>query len=102
MARTLMQGLRVWGLVKIDNYRPVMYVENDRQENSADLLQLILDSDYEIYWHLPILFNPKNFAGDAEDIFPNIVSVNILCVPGEAKLDVRGMKRIVNANESWR
>jgi FkbM family methyltransferase len=86
----------------IDRYRPIMYVENDRQENSGALLQLILDSGYEIYWHLPILFNPNNFAGEAEDIFPNIVSVNILCVPSEARIAVHGLKRIVNANESWR
>lgn len=86
----------------IDSYRPMMYIENDRQKNSMDILQLLLDSDYRIYWHLPPLFNPDNFAGDTENVFPNIVSINILCVPSESNVDVQGMKRIVNANESWR
>ena len=86
----------------IDMYRPLMYLENDRGERSQELLSLIFGLDYAAYWHLPLLFNPDNFDGNREDIFPGIVSVNVLCVPNEAKADLAGMQRIVSTDETWR
>jgi FkbM family methyltransferase len=86
----------------IDSYRPIMYLENDREERSEELLTLVLSLDYKIYWHLPRLFNPDNFAGETEDIFPGIVSVNIFCVPKEVRLSVTGMKPVLGPTDSWR
>lgn len=85
----------------IETYRPLMYLENDRDERSEELLSLVLGMEYAVYWHLPRLFNPTNFAGDGEDIFPGIVSVNIFCVPGETPLEV-GLRRITAATDKWR
>ncbi len=86
----------------ISTYRPIMYLENDRQERSYELLNIVLGLDYSVYWHLPRLYNASNFDGEAEDIFPGIVSINILCVPNDSKVDVRGMRRVLNPNDSWR
>jgi FkbM family methyltransferase len=86
----------------IDTYRPVMYLENDREDRSQELLALVLNLDYAVYWHLPRLYNPANFAGDTEDIFPGIVSINILCVPNEAKSSVTGLRRVASPGDSWR
>lgn len=85
----------------IESYRPLMYLENDRAERSEELLSLVLGMDYSVYWHMPRLFNPANFAGDTEDIFPGIVSINILCIPNETKVDVRGMRRVTSATDTW-
>ena len=49
----------------IDMYRPIMYLENDRDQNSEELLGLVLSMDYAVYWHMPRLYNPANFMGDA-------------------------------------
>lgn len=86
----------------IDTYRPVMYLENDRQERSEELLGLLLNLDYAVYWHLPRLYNGANFAGETENIFPDMVSANILCVPNEAGTSVSGLRRVVAPDESWR
>lgn len=86
----------------IDTYRPLMYLENDREERSHELLSMILAMDYAAYWHLPLLFNPDNFDGNREDIFPGIVSVNVLCIPNETRADLQGMQRITSPDETWR
>lgn len=86
----------------IDTYRPVMYLENDRQERSDALLTKIRDLQYSAYWHLAPLFRPSNYAGDVEDIFPNIHSVNILCLPLEAKRAVQGFPPVTSPKHWWR
>lgn len=86
----------------IDTYRPLMYLENDRDDRSAELLGLVLGMDYAVFWHMPRLFNPENFDGVSEDIFPGIVSVNVFCCPSEAGLEFPGMRRITTATQTWR
>lgn len=86
----------------IDMYRPVLYVENDRAERSVELLTLIRDLGYSAYWHLASLYNPDNFAGDREDLFPGIVSANVLCIPKETALPVSGLRPVMSPQDSWR
>ena len=86
----------------IEMYRPVMYVENDRSEHSEALLTLIADLGYESYWHLAALFSANNFAGDAENIFPNLASINVLCVPKESNLTIQSLKRINSPRDNWK
>src|SRR5262249_10294616 len=47
----------------IRKYRPFLYVENDRPEKSENLIRYISSLGYQIWHHLPPLWNPKNFAG---------------------------------------
>lgn len=68
--------------------RPVLYVENDRFEWSEELLNLMFGWRYDLWWHLPSLFYTDNYNGDTEDIFPGVVSLNVLGVPTERKLDL--------------
>ena len=67
----------------IARHRPLLYVENDREENCRRLLRLIARLGYTSWWHLPPLFNPKNYAGNRRNVFSGIVSANMLCVPEE-------------------
>ena len=73
----------------IARHRPILYVENDRKDRSVALLGILLGMDYRLYWHLPPLFSPNNFFGEAENLFANIVSVNVLGLPKEAKQDIK-------------
>ncbi len=59
--------------------RPILYVENDRKEKSAELIRYIDSLGYLMYWHLPLLYNPRNYFGNSDNVFPNIVSHNMLC-----------------------
>ena len=81
------------GKNKILNEKPYLYVENDRQEKSLDLINFIKNElNYKIYQHNPAFFNQNNFYGCKEDIFikemgKTFISLNLLCVPKERELD---------------
>ncbi|HAO19612.1 MAG TPA: FkbM family methyltransferase, partial [Desulfobacteraceae bacterium] len=47
------------------------------------------------------LFNPNNFAGNRENVFGNIVSVNLLCIPKEAATNIDGLREVLSPNDRW-
>ena len=67
------------GMIK--HHKPVLYVENDRVENSEALCEFISDLGYEYEEHRTPLFNPENFAKHEENVFGQIVSINLACWP---------------------
>lgn len=79
--------------------QPLIYVENDREDKSRELIETVERLGYTAYWHFPPLFNPDNFAGDPENIFPGIVSVNMLCVPPGR--EVNGLVPVASPAEKW-
>jgi FkbM family methyltransferase len=81
----------------VQRTRPHMYVENDRREQSAALIELLRSWRYRLYWHTPPLFSPENFAGDPENVFGNIVSINMLCIAGERDITVKGLREVGDA-----
>jgi FkbM family methyltransferase len=85
----------------IAKWRPLLYVENDRQEKSAALIEALLALDYRLYWHLSPLFHAGNFFGSAENVFSNIISINMLCVPRERNFSVQGLREIVAPEETY-
>lgn len=60
---------------------PIIYVENDRVNKSEPLIRTILNKGYRLYWHAPPLFNPNNFLARSEDVFPRLVSLNMIGIP---------------------
>jgi FkbM family methyltransferase len=60
--------------------RPILYVENDREDRSDQLIRLLDSLEYNLYWHTPPLFNPHNFAGNATNVFGQIISKNMIGV----------------------
>lgn len=85
----------------IARLRPVLYVENDRKEHSQRLIALIQSLGYKLWWHLPRMYNPDNFRGDRENLFGNIVSVNMLCLPQEIQA-VIDLPEIKTPEDDWR
>ncbi|MCZ8276876.1 MAG: FkbM family methyltransferase [Acetobacteraceae bacterium] len=83
MEKSVLDGARQ----TIARFRPYLYVEDDRPNKHAELIATLFDLDYRMWWHLPWLFNPGNFAGDSENIFPGIASFNLICLPRETAPD---------------
>lgn len=77
----------------IRRHKPILYVENDRVDRSAELIGLIGSLGYRMYWHRPPLFNPDNYFQEEENLFPNIVSVNMLCLD-EAHGGIDGLREV--------
>ncbi|MFV0561540.1 FkbM family methyltransferase [Malaciobacter mytili] len=82
----------------IQKFKPFLYIENDRQENSKELIQLVKSLGYRLYWHLPTLFNKNNFAKNENNIFKNIVSVNMLCIHKDFNINVEKMTEITDSS----
>ena len=45
----------------INTYTPMLYIENDRVEKSQELIEFLWELGYRLYWHIPSLFNQKNY-----------------------------------------
>lgn len=78
----------------IDRCQPIIYAESDRKDKRDSLFRFIDSLGYAIYWHCPRMFNPANFKGVTEDLFPRIVSRNVLCISGQSTLRVNGLERV--------
>lgn len=85
----------------IARHRPILYVENDRRDKSEALIALIMEYGYDLHWHLPFLFNPDNFFHQPDNLFPGIVSVNMLCMPREVSVELTGFRRITSPTDWW-
>jgi FkbM family methyltransferase len=91
------QAVLAGAVETIAKFKPVLYVENDREAKSAALIRFIDELGYHMYWHRPLLFNPNNFAGCRENIFGPIISLNMLCCAKMMPQDIRGLDRVETA-----
>jgi FkbM family methyltransferase len=85
----------------IATHRPILYMENDRRDNSERLISMTIDLGYDLYWHFPPLYNPGNFAGRVENIFDRIISINLLGIPQEMEKQVNGLRRVSGPTDWW-
>ncbi len=67
----------------IERARPFLYVENDKPASYPDLIPWIQRHGYRIHQHFAPLYNPKNFRGNAVNVFGKVVSAMLFCVPEE-------------------
>lgn len=74
----------------IARFRPVLYVENDRIDRSQKLIELLYALEYRAFWHVTPLYNSDNYNQNADNVFPNIVTTNMLCVPKETPFETEG------------
>jgi FkbM family methyltransferase len=84
------------GAKLIAKFKPILYVENDRVEQSEGLMRLIASFGYRLFWHLPPLFNPNNYYGQEENLYGDIVSCNMLCLHRDANASPGDVEEIVD------
>jgi FkbM family methyltransferase len=96
MEKQVLEGARQ----TIGRFRPYLYVEDDRIDKHAELITTLFDLEYRLWWHLPWLYNPGNFAGDPENLFPGIASFNLICLPREsAPEEIEGGIEVKSADD---
>jgi len=81
--------------------QPVIYVENDRRDRSPELISALLELDYRLYWHICPLFSQDNFNQDMDNVFPGIVTVNLVCLPQSSHWKVDQFLRPVSGTDDW-
>jgi len=67
--------------------RPVLYVENDRQDRSADLIRCIRGFGYRLWWHMPLLVAQERLDDRTGRALAGYCSANMVCVPAELSSD---------------
>ena len=60
---------------------PVVYVECDRPGKMVPLVAFLKGFDYCVFKHEPPLFAPRNFRNCSANLFPGLVSGNLLALP---------------------
>jgi FkbM family methyltransferase len=95
MEREVIAGARAL----IERSKPLLYVENDRVEESAALISLIQDCGYRLWWHIPPLFNPGNFFNIEENKFGEFASFNMLCVHRSSQMNVEELVEIKSSTD---
>jgi FkbM family methyltransferase len=89
-------------VMTIGRSRPILYVENDRQDRSAALISLLQSYGYRLYWHLPPIYSANNFRHDPENIFGNTISANMLCLPAEWQQEaLTGLRAVTGPDDHW-
>lgn len=78
----------------IKQQQPIIYIENDRQEKSKELIEYLWGLDYQLYWYMPKLFNPNNYFKHQDNVFGNIVSVNMLAIPNSNNLQLTNFRKV--------
>lgn len=74
MEKEVLEGL----VATIKRFNPIIYVENDKLEKSKDLIEYCWSIGYSLHWHIPPLFNPDNWFGKQENLWPNVHSFNMV------------------------
>jgi FkbM family methyltransferase len=70
----------------IKNSRPILFVENNTKDRSAQTIASIRDvtENYVLYWHIAQYYNPDNFSGNKTNVFARFrPEANILAIPNE-------------------
>ena len=70
----------------ISEKRPILYVENDRNDKRDEVTDWILSRGYECWQHFPRHYNPENFKKEEENVFGEQVSANLLAFTKESGL----------------
>jgi FkbM family methyltransferase len=78
----------------ISRARPILYVENDKKDQSDDLVRYIDSLDYNMFWHKTGYYSSNNLLGNPDNVFPNEGSFNMLCVPKGMPCHLEGMPQV--------
>jgi FkbM family methyltransferase len=85
----------------IRRHQPVLYVENDRKARSASLIAFIQSLGYRLFWHTPPLYREANYLGNPENVFAEIVSVNMLAVHAASGIAIDDLRPVAGPESRW-
>lgn len=78
----------------IKKYRPFLFVENDRFDKHKKLIKYISSLKYNLYWHIMPLYNKNNFFNNSKNIYGELVSANMLCIPKELNIELSNYDKV--------
>jgi len=87
----------------INKYKPVIFVENNNEQNSATLIQKLFDLGYRCWWFFEPYYNPDNLYGNSENIFADVdrPEINMICTHRDAGIPVDGCVEVTHPDDRW-
>jgi FkbM family methyltransferase len=85
----------------IKTTRPIIYVENNHPDRSPSLIAHLLSLDYRLFWHYSPFYNPKNFAGNPENVFDSVGDINLVAVDAALAPAFRSLPAVSGPDDSW-
>lgn len=87
----------------IERCRPFIFLENNDKESSKRIDAILKQIGYRAYWSIHSYYSGANFYCNDVNIWSNTApSTNLLCVPNEIQLAVRGSELFLGADDDWR
>jgi len=80
----------------LNRSHPILYVENDRVDNSPALIEFLLTEGYHLWWHITRAFNPANFLQNPHNIYGDISLINMLCLHPSHSIILNGLPEITD------
>jgi FkbM family methyltransferase len=75
---------------------PILYVENDRIDQSPELIEGLLTQDYRLWWHITPAFNPGNFSQLQQNFYGDVSFINMLGVHRSRSITIQGLPEITD------
>ena len=68
--------------ITIKRLQPILFVENNSEEKSPNIIQKVLNLDYKAWWLITHYYNSNNYFGNHENIFATYhPEANVFCLP---------------------
>ena len=78
----------------IKQFSPFLFVENDRFDKHKNLITFIDGLGYNMYWYIIPLYNKDNFFKKKKNIFENLVSSNMICIPKSVNMKLNNLEAV--------
>ncbi len=76
-------------------HRPTLYLRlGPAVEQAVQDVRALKERGYRCWSHLPYLYNPDNFNGQEENLFPGWVHQNLVAVPVESRLQFERLREV--------
>ena len=79
---------------RLRRFRPTVYFRLGTTEQAMAEVKALKDAGYRCWSHLPYLFNPDNYAGNADNLFPGCVHQNVIAAPIESRMEFDRLREI--------
>ena len=87
----------------INKFKPVIFVENNTEQNSANLIQKLFNLGYRCWWFFEPYYNPENLYKNRENIFADIdrPEINMICTHRDTNTPVNGCVEVLHTHDKW-
>lgn len=97
MEKEMLEG----GILTIKKFRPIMYLEDNSTNKSETLIDILISLNYKLFKHTTPYYNSDNFFNNNDNVFHNLYSFNILCLPREKVREENIINSIDNLKELY-